>query len=115
MALLDGGLASIFGAAFGGVYLPAVLTKYTRADANDGTITETSTEYACRAQVDAATEAMRRQAGYTGTDVRILILSASLAVTVTSDDRITVAGSTYRIANVARDPAGAYFECRGQV
>ena len=114
MALLDGGLAKLFGAALGGIYLPATLHRVTRIRARGGSTSESVVDVPCRAQVERADERMRNTAGATTRDVRILVLAASLTGTITSDDRISVGGQLYAIAGVERDPGGAAFELRGQ-
>ena len=82
-------------------------------DADDGSVTVESELYACRAQIDAVTEAMRQAPGYTATDQRILILSDTLDVVPTTDDEITVGGREWGVASVASDPAQSYWELRG--
>lgn len=114
MALLDGGLARLFGAAMAGVYLPATLHRVTRTRARGGSTSESVADVSCRAQVEAADEHMQRGAGATAREVRILVLAASLEGGIGSDDRITVGGVRYAITGVARDPAGAAYELRGQ-
>lgn len=113
--MLDGQLAAIFGRAFAGIYLPAILHKREMAYDGDGNPTATVTDYPCRAQVDSATEAMRQAAGYTDSDVAIYVLAHGLSVDVTSNDEITVKGIRRSVASVDRDPAAAYFLCRGQL
>lgn len=113
--MLDGQLAAIFGRAFAGLYLPATLHKRAISYDSEGNPTASATDYTCRAQLDAATEAMRQAAGYTDTDVAIYVLAYGLAVTIDSDDEITVKGQRYTVASVERDPAAAYFLCRGQL
>lgn len=112
MSLLDGGIAGIMNSAFGGIYLPATLYRRSWTD-DKGTLTENApaTE-SIRCQVDAATEAMRAQAGYTGTDVRLLILAAAIDP-IDTDCEVAVGNRRFAIASVDQDPAGAYFECRG--
>ena len=114
MALLDGGLARLFGAAFGGVYRPATLHRVTQLRMHGGSSVESVADLPCRAQIDAVSEAMRAAAGATERDVRILVLAASLAGPITTADRISVGGQLYAIAAVGRDPAGAVFELRAQ-
>ena len=111
--LLDGGIASIFGKVFAGVYLPATLYRRVRTETDDGSVTIETELHACRAQIDAVTEAMRQAPGYTDTDQRILILSDTLDAVPTTDDEITVGGRTWGIASVASDPAQSYWELRG--
>lgn len=117
MGLLDGGLASIMGAAFASTYLPATLHR-RQAVTRDagGSITSGGgfVDVSCRAQRDSVTEAMRRAPGYTDSDVRVLVLASSFSGTITTDDEITVAGVRYAIASVGMDPAGAAYDLRGQ-
>lgn len=112
MSLLDGGIAGIMNSAFGSIYLPATLYRRAIADDGKGTLTATETSESVRCQVDAATEAMRAEQGYTGTDVRLLILAKDVAL-ITTDCEVAVGNRRFAIASVAQDPAGAYFECRG--
>ena len=119
MGLLDGGIQSLMGSAFGWLYLPGTLTRVTLVDDGHGGGSEATTDQDCRVQVDACTEAMRQQAGYTSTDVRLLILQAGVAGgDIKTDDRVTVlggphAGRTFEIAAVGpQDPGSSYWECR---
>lgn len=112
-SLLNGGIASIFGKVFAGLYLPATLLCQVRTETDDGSVTVETELHACRAQIDAVTEAMRQAPGYTGTDQRILILADTLDVVPTTDDAITVGGRTWGVASVASDPARSYWELRG--
>lgn len=111
--LLDGGIASIFGKVFAGLYLPATLRRQVRTETEDGSVTVETELHACRAQLDAVTEAMRQAPGYVDSDQRILILSDTLDVVPTTDDAITVGGREWGIASVASDPARSYWELRG--
>lgn len=114
MALLDGGLARLFGAALGGLYLPATLHRVMQTRVRGGSTVETVVDLPCRAQIEGASEAMRAAAGATERDVRIFVLASSLAGPVTTADQISLAGQRYAIAAVARDPAGALFDLRAQ-
>jgi len=115
--LLSGGLAGILGAAFAPLYLDATLHRPSAPEYDDGgtIINASTTDIACKAQVDAVTEAMRQSPGFTDRDQRILVLSSTLSGTITTDDSITVGGQHWSIASVATDPVGAYFELRGQL
>lgn len=113
MGLLDGGIANVFAKAFASIYLPAVLHVRTVIDDGEGSLTASETEYACRAQVDEATEAMRASAGYTDTDRRIMVLAATLPAKPTTDDAITVGGQRYNIGSVSADPANSHWVLRG--
>ncbi|MDO9490125.1 MAG: hypothetical protein Q7J32_17255 [Sphingomonadaceae bacterium] len=114
MALLDGGLARLFGAALGGVFRPATLHRVTQLRVRGGSTSEHVALLPCRAQIDAASETMRaahgRGADATAHEVRILVLAAGLAGPITTDDRIGIDGQLYAITTVGRDPAGAIFD-----
>lgn len=115
MGLLNGGIQALFGAAFAGVYLPGTLTRVTLApDGQGGGSSSTGTQ-PIRVQTDACTQAMREQPGYTSSDVRLLILQAGITGgDVDTDCRVTDGyGREWEIAWVGRDPAQAYWECRG--
>lgn len=114
MALLDGGLARLFGAALGGVFRPATLHHVTQLRVRGGSTSEHVTMLPCRAQIDAAGETMQPAAGAANREVRILVLAAGLATPVTTDDRIGIDGQLYAITAVGRDPAGAVFDLRAR-
>ncbi|WP_426163093.1 hypothetical protein [Sandarakinorhabdus sp. DWP1-3-1] len=117
MSLLGGGLAQIFGAAFGSIYLPATLHRRQAPTYDAGGSVVAGAGFAdvsCRAQVEAAGYAMRSAEGFVDGDVRILILSATLAGAVTTDDEVTVSGKRWLIASVASDPAASYWDLRGR-
>lgn len=114
MALLDASLAQLFGAALGGLYRPATLHRVTQARVRGGSTVETVVDLACRAQIDSASEAMQPNVGAGDREVRILVLAASLAGTVTTADRISVGGDRYAVVAVDRDPAAALFDLRAR-
>lgn len=118
VALLDGGIERIFGAALGGLYLPATLHRDGTDPIYDGEGNIVGyaggVDIACRAQMDAATWAMRQADGYAEGDVRIIVLSAGLDVAVTTDFQITVAGRRRMIASAERDAARSHWICRGR-
>ncbi len=116
MGLLSGGIASIFGGVFGALYLDAVLHAGTGDPiyGPGGTITGyTGSDTACKAQVDAATDAMRRADGFSEGDCRVIVLALGLP-DVTSDHEITVEGVRYRLMSAERDPARSHWVCRGR-
>lgn len=108
-------LATGFSEQFGAPYAPATVRWSGMPALDDGgsiTAPGTPTEVDCRAQVDAATEAMRTAADFTDTDVRLLVLGpASLDTYAT----IEVEGrGDFALITVTRDPAGIGWECRGR-
>ena len=118
MGLLDGGIEAIFGAAFGGLYLPGQLVR-SAADPiynSQGDIVGYGggTSLPIRCQIDAATYAMQQAEGYVEGDVRIIVLSAGLAVPITTDHRITAKGQSWLIQSVERDAGASHWICRGR-
>lgn len=118
MALLNGGLEAIFGAALGGLYLDATLHRDTSAPIYDGEGNITGfgggADIACKAQVDSVTYAMRQAEGFVEGDVRIIVLSAGLGIALTTDMQITVSGKRWQIASADRDAAASHWICRGR-
>jgi hypothetical protein len=118
MALLDGGIQAIFGAAFGGLYLDATLHQGTGSPVYDP-ITGAITGYtgggdvACKAQVDVATEAMRQADGYAEGDARILVLAQGIG-TITSDHRVTVRSQLWHILSAELDAAQCHWTLRAR-
>ncbi len=122
MGLLDGDIAAIINDALTGIFLNATLTRdipeFTSSpDASDpfdpqpGLVV--STEYTCKAieeiyfeDTDTAGFATRRMR-------RLIILTNSLSITPTANDRVTISGreGTFTILDVAADPARATWTC----
>jgi len=119
VGLLDGGIEAVFGAAFGGFYLPATLHRDGADPIYDGEGNiigyAGGADIACRAQVDAATWTMRQSEGFVDGDVRIIVLSARLGVDITADFQITVKGVRYMISQPERDAAASHWVLRGRV
>lgn len=116
MGLLDGGVTAIFGAAFGGFYLDATLHAGTGEpiyDAGGNIIGYTGGDTACKAQVDAATDAMRRADGYAEGDSRIIVLAQGIG-TVDSDNEITVREKRWRLLSAELDAAASHWVCRAR-
>jgi hypothetical protein len=120
MGLLDGGIQSIFGSAFGALYLNAALTRTVQTSDDEGGGTVTPSDQPCKVQVDACTETMRRAPGYTINDVSLYVLQVGISggpidtacyVTPATGPH---AGIRYRlVAPIAQDPAAAYWNARG--
>lgn len=114
MGLLDGGGAAIMSAVFGGIFLDATLHRATFTDDGSGGGSTTYTNQSVKAQLEAATQAMREAEGYVDTDMRIIVLAHGV-MRPTSDDEITIRGVRYGIANVGTDPAQAYWDLHGRL
>lgn len=113
MGALDGGIQALFGTAFGVLYLDGTLVRVTLTSDGQGGGTATPTPQSCKLQVDACTEAMRAQAGYTDKDVRIIVLQSGVTGgDIDTDCKIIARGVTYDVAWVTQDPAVSYWECR---
>jgi hypothetical protein len=61
---------------------------------------------------------MRREEGFADGDVRILVLSDTLAGDLSLDNSIELLGGAHigkwQIQTISRDPFGIYFELRGR-
>lgn len=117
MGLLDGGIAAVFSSALSGLYLDATLHTGTGAPiyGTGGAITgyTTSSDVACKAQVDVATEAMRRLEGFAEGDCRIIVLAQGIG-TITTDHRITVRGVVWLILAAELDAAASHWTLRAR-
>lgn len=111
------GVAQAFGAGF-----HDALAKWPGTPTMDdgGSIATPGTPISltCSVQVDAATEAMRADEGFQQTDMRLLVLAATLDGTLDTAATIQVLAGPHQgewsVASVERDPVGVYFECRGR-
>jgi len=116
VGLLDGGLSAVFNAAFAPLYLPATIHAGTGEPiyGPGGTITGyQGGDTPARAQVDAASDAMRSADGFAEGDVRLIVLSAGVGE-LSSDHEITVNGVRYRLQSVELDAVGSHWVCRGR-
>lgn len=114
-------IAGAVSAAVGGPYHDArVISQADVAEDDGGSIVAAGdpAERACSAQVDSATDQMRREAGFVEEDRRILVLAASIEGEITTSDTIElIAGpfaGEWSIQRVARDPAALGFELRAR-
>jgi hypothetical protein len=115
-------LATGFSEAFGGPFIDATASWPGMPVYDDGgsiVTPGTPVDLPCKCQFDAATTAMRETEGFQQTDVRILVLSASLAGTLTTEASIVVTdgprAGTWSLLSAARDPAGIGYECQGRL
>jgi hypothetical protein len=114
-------LATGFAEQFGAPYIEATATWPGEAtfDAGGSILSSGApVSKACHCQFDAATQAMRQAEGFTETDVRVLVLAASLDGRLDNEARIVVASGeyagTWALLSCVRDPAGIGYECRGR-
>lgn len=118
MGLLDGGIEAIFGSAFGAFYLDGILHRDGIEPQYDGEGAITGyaggADIPCKAQVDAASYAMRQAEGFAEGDVKIIVLSAGLGTDVTTDFQITVSGKRWMIQSADRDAANSHWVLRGR-
>lgn len=108
------GIARGFAASIGAPFKPATVTSDRPAALDAGgsiMVADYPVTRSCLAQVDAATDLMRREDGYQDRDVALLLLEAG-AVAV--GEKVGVDGETYRVESVGSDPAGIGLLCRGR-
>lgn len=117
-------LAAVFAsaAAMSGVFLPCVAqwAGVPVLDAGGSILSPgVANSTPCRAQFDRVTQAMRLDADFIESDVRILILSDNLAQPINHAARIIAAtgpyAGTWSLRSVELDPAGIGYECRGRL
>lgn len=107
-----------FSASMGGPYHAGQVIRQSEPvrDAGGSIVTPGEvTREACQVQVDAATEAMRGQDGYTDLDMRLLVLGPD---ELDADAVIAVLAGPmmgrWRVQSCERDPAGIGWVCRGR-
>lgn len=124
MTLLGGDAAALFGELLAGEYVPAFLRSNADVYDNRGNLTRAGAPVDCRVQVERATERMVQTEGYTVSD-RALYVLAKPGGDLPEIDKLDTnaeihvrfgpyADKTYKVgAPIDRDPAGAYWLCRG--
>lgn len=111
--LLTGGISSLFGEVFGGLYLDARIKRMTRAVDGFGDVTEAGTWRAAKVQVDALTAQQRLEEGFAATDVGLLILQANQPC-LDPGDIIEICDDQFRLGPViTQDPAASHWRGRG--
>ena len=112
------GLATAFSDTSGGPYQAAVARWPGTATYDAGgsiAAPGTATTVDCRAQGEAATQAMRADVGFLETDIRLLVLGLTALDT---GAQIEIAAGphagTWALISVARDPVGVGWECRAR-
>lgn len=115
------GIATSFSDVFGGPFADAqAIWPGVPVVDDGGRITTPATPIAksCRAQVCAPTEAMRADAEFLQTDMRLVVLSATLEGPLdTSADIVIAAGphaGRWELQTATLDTAGVAYTCRGR-
>jgi len=126
MAAAFSGIALSFSQAMGGPYHSGVVHWSGTPVFDDGgsiVAPGSASERPCSVQIDAVTEAMRGQDGYTDRDVRLIILAPTLDGSLDSDVRVEVLAGIdvpvdwvgfWSIESVDRDPLSIGWSCRGR-
>lgn len=126
MAAAFTGIALGFSAAMGGPYHPGTVHWSGEPEYDDGgSIISPGipVERPCSVQIDAVTDAMRGQDGYTDKDVRLIILAPTLDGPLNTDARVEVQAGIdvpadwvgfWSVESVDRDPLGIGWSCRGR-
>lgn len=107
-------ISALFGDVFGALYLDGTLTHVAMVADSYGGGSTVETSEAVKLQIDACTERMRTDPGYTSGDVRMIVLQDGVTIALNTDCRVNVDGDTYFIASVEQDPAQSYWECRAR-
>ncbi|WP_131194931.1 hypothetical protein [Lichenihabitans psoromatis] len=109
MTLLTGGLAAVFGAAFGAIFADGVLHQSNETATGTGGFTVSWSDSPIKFCLDAVDQATRGAAGLPSNVVKLTVLQASAPGGIGLDDQISLAGLTYRVVNVDTDPAAVGF------
>lgn len=114
-------IAQGFSAAYDGPFHSALAKSNGTPVFDDGGSIATpgiATQRTCKVQVDAVTDAMRRDANYQDEDVRLFVLTASLAGPLITDNTISIIegphAGDWMIATINRDSASIGYECLGR-
>ncbi|MBV2144241.1 hypothetical protein KUG47_12125 [Falsochrobactrum sp. TDYN1] len=116
MSLLDtDALKNIMSAAFAPIFGTGQLIRTSMVRQPGGVILPVEEPPVdISVQVDRADEAMRQSAGYTDTDVKLIILQAGIAGKEPDTDSIVVAqGRRWKVSGVRSDPARSHWIMRG--
>jgi hypothetical protein len=119
-------IASAIAIRYGGPFHAGLLHWPGEAVYDDGgsIITPgTPIEFPCMVQIDQVTEAMRQEAGYTDTDVRLIVLAPGLERAVDSDATVEVLPGvavpalhvgSWLVAGETQDVLGCAYDGRGR-
>lgn len=116
MNLLDGDdIRALFGDVFADIFGGCFLIRVEMMRQPGGTLRPVEeTPVPIKVQIDRADEAMRKSAGYTDTDVKLIILQAGVAGRQPNSDDIVIAqGQRWKVSGVRQDPARSHWIMRG--
>lgn len=114
MGLLDGGLAAVFGGAFGPLFLDGTLHVESLVPDGEGGFTSTFVDHPVKGMVDSYSDAYRTQFGIPETDVKLIVLQFGATGAPSTDAQITLRGTRYSIQSIEQDPAQAAWTIRGR-
>lgn len=109
---LEGPIRRTIGKALKSTFYAAKITRTTSVpgenpwDPPSETIT---TDYPCRGFVDSYSDFYLANSLINSGDVKVVILTDSLAITPALSDTVTIRGKTYSIINISPDPALATY------
>ncbi|MFZ5693900.1 MAG: head-tail joining protein [Pseudomonadota bacterium] len=115
MSILEGELASVIADALTEADIPVdvVLTRTTAGSGDpwnpSGGTTET---FECRGFADAYRANERAGTLIAETDIKVVVIAATLLTEPTTGDVLTIGGKSYNVQSVLTDPAKALWECR---
>lgn len=116
---LEGALAQTIGKAMGGLFYACTVTREipgsTEAPYSPWAPgPSTPVAYQCKGLVDTYSAYERQNTLIAAGDVKVLILAATLDITPTTADKVTIRGTEYAIVDVSTDPATAVWtlQCR---
>lgn len=111
------GIAVAFGSMVGAPYVEATaIWPGTPEEDDGGSIVDPSPliKKPCLVQFDTPTQAMRQAEGFLESDMRLLVLTASLDGALDTSVRIVADNGTWQLLTCQGDPAGIGYECRAR-
>ena len=116
MSMLDD-IRGIIGEVFGDTTLFFADATLTRATASTGgwvEPTDTTASYPCKAMIESYSERLRVTADIPGTDMKLMIVGASISVDPKKGDTVTLNGRQWSLIQVDTDPARAMWACQAR-
>lgn len=107
MSALFAAMQAEFARVFAPIYLDGTLHKVVRTENDAGGGAVADIDYPIKGMIDLCTEGMRREPGYTASDVQIIILQTDFGAEPTTDDALTLRGQRWAVASVEQDPVQA--------